>query len=125
MLDGVRVGLADHVGSLLELLAAEPDPELLLLDLKMPGANGFSALAHVRTSYPTLPVVVISARDDGDTVRRALGHGAAGFIPKSADNATLSRALHSVLRGEPGHPTASWMRACLRPNANSPSPWAA
>lgn len=100
VLEGARVCLADQVGSLLELLAVEPDPELLLLDLNMPGAQGFSALVHVRTSYPTLPVVIISARDDGDTVRRALGHGAAGFIPKSADNATLSAALHTVLRGE-------------------------
>ena len=100
VLPDVRVCVADQVGSLLELLVAEPDPELLLLDLNMPGAHGFSALVHVRTTCPTLPVVIVSARDDADTVRRALGHGAAAFIPKSADNEMLSQALHSVLRGE-------------------------
>ena len=101
-----RVVLADQVGSLLDLLAAEPDPELLLLDLNMPGAQGFSALVHVRTSYPALPVVIVSARDDATTIRRALGHGAAAFIPKSADNAMLSAALHAVLRGERWAPRA-------------------
>jgi DNA-binding NarL/FixJ family response regulator len=95
-----RVCLADQVGSLLMLLEQEPDAELLLLDLNMPGAQGFSALVHVRTAQPTLPVIVVSARDDADTVRRALGHGAAAFIPKSADSATLDAAIRSVMRGD-------------------------
>ncbi len=106
-LPDARVCLADQVGSLLSLLDSEPDAELLLLDLSMPGAHGFSALVHVRTTQPTLPVIVVSARDDADTVRRALGHGAAAFLPKSADSASLAAAIRTVLRGDrwapPGH----------------------
>ena len=90
---------AASVGALLEALDAHPQCELLLLDLNMPGANGFSALVHVRAAYPALPVVVVSAREDADTVRRALGHGAAGFIPKSADLDTLCMALERILDG--------------------------
>ncbi len=90
---------AASVGALLEALDAHPQCELLLLDLNMPGANGFSALVHVRASHPAVPVVVVSAREDADTVRRALGHGAAGFIPKSADLDTLCMALERILDG--------------------------
>jgi len=90
---------AASVGALLEALDAHPQCELLLLDLNMPGANGFSALVHVRAAHPALPVVVVSAREDADTVRRALGHGAAGFIPKSADLDTLCMALERILDG--------------------------
>lgn len=100
VLPDARVHLADQVGSLLTLLEQEPAADLLLLDLNMPGAQGFSALVHVRTTLPTLPVMVVSARDDADTVRRALGHGASGFVPKSADSATLNQAIRTVLRGD-------------------------
>ena len=62
---------AASVGALLEALDAHPQCELLLLDLNMPGANGFSALVHVRASHPAVPVVVVSAREDADTIRRA------------------------------------------------------
>lgn len=111
VLPTARVCLADQVGSLLSLLEQEPDADLLLLDLNMPGAQGFSALVHVRTNLPMLPVIVVSARDDADTVRRALGHGASGFVPKSADSGTLSAAIRTVLNGDrwapPGHQDAS------------------
>lgn len=91
---------AQDVATTLALAETHAQAELLLLDLNMPGANGFSALVHLRASYPGLPIVVVSAREDADTIRRALGHGAAGFIPKSADVPTLISALRAVLDGE-------------------------
>ena len=91
---------ADSVQSLVELAGAHPHADLLLLDLNMPGAHGFSALAHVRASFPALPVVVVSAREEPALMRRAIGHGAAGFIPKSSDIATIGTALHAILDGE-------------------------
>jgi DNA-binding NarL/FixJ family response regulator len=106
---------AQDVGSMLALADAYPQAELLLLDLNMPGANGFSALVHLRASHPSLPVVVVSAREDPDTVRRALGHGAAGFIPKSADVATLIGALRAVLDGESWAPLESARGGGLEP----------
>lgn len=90
---------ADQVSTLMDLAAAHPSADLLL-DLTMPGAHGFSALAHVRSVFPTLPVVVVSAREEPALMRRAIGHGAAGFIPKSADLSTIGAALRAVLDGD-------------------------
>jgi DNA-binding NarL/FixJ family response regulator len=95
-----RVYEADTVDTLLTLVARHPAAELLLLDLHIPGAHGFSALAHLRKLRPQLPVVMVSAREDRITIQRAMMHGAAGFIPKSADIATLDQALATVLAGD-------------------------
>jgi len=87
--------------SLFASAEAHPEADLLLLDLNMPGAHGFSALVHLRGVQPQLPIVVVSAREEPSVVRRALEHGAAGFIPKSSDTATIGIAIAAVLDG--GH----------------------
>lgn len=97
---GAAVAEAEDVAGLQGLIDAHPDAELLLLDLTMPGAHGFSALAHIRASRPALPVIVVSAREEPMVIRRALAHGASGFIPKSADAELIQSALQSVLDGE-------------------------
>lgn len=91
---------AEDVSSLLALIEAHPRAELLLLDLNMPGAHGFSALVHLLSVWPTLPVLVVSAQEDPALMRRAVGHGAAGFIPKSASIARIGEAIAAVLEGE-------------------------
>ena len=88
------------IGALYAAAESLPDADLLLLDLTMPGAHGFSALIHLRGLYPTLPIVVVSARSDALTMRRALAHGAMGFILKSADAQTIGNAVALVLSGE-------------------------
>ncbi|HQZ31390.1 MAG TPA: response regulator transcription factor [Arenimonas sp.] len=85
--------------SLFASAEAHPEADLLLLDLNMPGAHGFSALVHLRGVQPQLPIVVVSAREEPSVVRRALEHGAAGFIPKSSDTATIGLAIAAVLDG--------------------------
>ena len=87
--------------SLFASAEAHPEADLLLLDLNMPGAHGFSALVHLRGVQPQLPIIVVSAREEASVVRRALEHGAAGFIPKSSDTATIGVAIAAVLDG--GH----------------------
>ncbi|MFC0676283.1 response regulator [Lysobacter korlensis] len=98
---------ADSVAALYELVDAEPDADLLLLDLNMPGAQGFSALVHLRGLHPQLPIVVVSAREEPAVMRRALDHGAVGFIPKSANAATLGEAIGTVLDGDRWAPPAA------------------
>ena len=100
ILPGATLREAENVERLYALVEAEPDADLLLLDLNMPGAQGFSALVHLRAQHPELPVVVVSAREEPAVMRRALDHGAVGFIPKSADSATLAEALARVLDGD-------------------------
>jgi DNA-binding NarL/FixJ family response regulator len=97
---GTRFIEADSVATLLAALDAEPDADLLLLDLNMPGAYGFNALAHVRGSRPGLPVVVVSADDDAQTIAGALRYGAQGFIPKSTEAGQIGKAIEAVLAGE-------------------------
>jgi DNA-binding NarL/FixJ family response regulator len=91
---------ADHVGALLQLIELHSHADLLLLDLNMPGAHGFSALAHLRGLRPDLPVIVISAMDDAHTVRQALAFGAQGFVSKSASAEAIGASVRAVLDGE-------------------------
>lgn len=100
VLPGATLHEADSVDALYALADANPDADLLLMDLNMPGAQGFNALVHLRAVHPQLPVVVVSAREEPAVMRRALDHGALGFIPKSADSATISQAIGQVLDGE-------------------------
>lgn len=91
---------ADNISSLYRLVERHADADVLLLDLNMPGAAGYSALVYLRTQYPQLPIVIISAHEDPALMRRAVDHGAMGFIPKSVDSETLSIALEKIFMGE-------------------------
>ena len=84
----------------LERLEAMPDPDLVLLDLNMPDAQRFSALEQLRVDFPSLPVVMVSGSYDRVTVRDALAAGAAGFLPKTLDRATILDAIQQVMAGE-------------------------
>jgi DNA-binding NarL/FixJ family response regulator len=81
------------------LVADHPDAGLLLLDLTLPGADGFSLLEELRTDHPAIPVVVISASDRREDILRAIDLGAMGYIPKSSSNQVMLQALRLVLSG--------------------------
>ncbi|GEM76629.1 response regulator transcription factor [Vibrio sagamiensis] len=101
---GANLLEADTLNTLLELLEKQPEPDLVLLDLKMPGANGMSGLIQLRADYPHLPVVVVSASEEPSVVTQVKSHGAFGFIPKSSDMRQLVNALNQVLNGDPYFP---------------------
>ncbi|MGB7431145.1 MAG: response regulator transcription factor [Ahrensia sp.] len=84
----------------MKVLEAEPDMDLLLLDLSMPGTSGLSALVSVRAAFPALPVVIVSGTDDPSTVRRSIELGASGFISKQAGIDAIRAAVADVLAGE-------------------------
>ncbi|PNS08616.1 response regulator transcription factor [Solilutibacter silvestris] len=107
LLPQARIDEAENADALYAMVEAHPDADLLLLDLNMPGVHGFSALVHLRAMHPQLPVVMVSAREEPAVMRRALDHGAVGFIPKSSDAATLAHALQQVLDGERWVPEAA------------------
>lgn len=96
-LDCTEAGSFDEVVAQLEK-AGEVD--LVLLDLSMPGARGFSGLMYLRAQYPGVPVVVVSANDDPTAIRRCMEFGASGFIPKTLGVDGMRNAISRILRGD-------------------------
>jgi DNA-binding NarL/FixJ family response regulator len=82
-----------------DLVRTHADADLMLLDLGLPGADGFALLEELRNDYPTIPVVVLSGAESRENVTRALGLGAMGYIPKRYSNEVLIGALRLVLSG--------------------------
>jgi two-component system nitrate/nitrite response regulator NarL len=83
----------------LRLAGENPDLDAIFLDLEMPGMGGMRALETFGARHPMLPVIVLSSSEGPDDVRRALGAGALGYVPKSASSTTLMAALQFVLQG--------------------------
>ena len=100
VLPGSLVVEADSLESLQQAVDANPAADLLLLDLTMPGVSGFSALAWIRQNHASLPTVVVSAIEDPAVMRRALKHGASGFIPKSSSIGAIENGVDAVLQGD-------------------------
>ncbi|MGI6850921.1 response regulator [Mesorhizobium sp. 1B3] len=80
-------------------IGGNDDIDLVLLDLSMPGASGLSGLISLRGIHADVPMVVVSAHDDPETIRRALELGASGFISKSASIDDIRSAVAIVLDG--------------------------
>jgi DNA-binding NarL/FixJ family response regulator len=80
-------------------LESNPQMDLVLLDLAMPGVQGFSGLLYLRAQHPSVPVIVVSANDDRAVIRRCLDLQASGFIPKTTDIEAIRGAIRAVLEG--------------------------
>lgn len=91
---------AESADSLQQAIEQNDLIDLIILDLEMPGAHGYSTLIHLRSHFPAIPVVVISAHEDNETIGKAMHYGSSGFIPKSASLDSLAVALEQVLQGE-------------------------
>ena len=95
----------DSIKALQAAVESHPDADLVLLDLNMPGAHGFSGLVFMRGQYPGLPVVVVSGSEELQVMRRSIDYGASGFIPKSE-----CKASSAISRAQIGGQSSS---ACL------------
>jgi DNA-binding NarL/FixJ family response regulator len=96
----VRIEEAGSLDDVIAILENGDEPDLILLDLKMPGVQGFSGLMYLRAQYPGVPAVVVSANEDAPVIRRSLDFGASGFVPKSSTAEQIRAALAAVLEGE-------------------------
>jgi DNA-binding NarL/FixJ family response regulator len=74
--------------------------DLLLLDLSMPGMDGVRTLQVLRTEFPSVPILVVSAIEEPHVMRQTMDLGAAGFLPKSSPFSTITDAVQAVLAGE-------------------------
>jgi DNA-binding NarL/FixJ family response regulator len=100
LVPGSRVIEATGLDDLTGTLDREKEVDLVLLDLTMPGVQGFSGLIYLRAQHPDVPVVIVSANEDPVVIRRAVEFGAAGFIPKSLDSDRIGTAIQAVLAGD-------------------------
>jgi DNA-binding NarL/FixJ family response regulator len=82
----------------------ELDADVVLMDLTLPGLSGLEAIAALRTTRPTLPVVALTMHDTDGYRQAALAAGAGAFVPKGTLGRELVPAIHRVLRGQAGAP---------------------
>ncbi|MGH0028195.1 MAG: response regulator [Myxococcota bacterium] len=92
------VGVGD-AESALARVEQDDDLDLVLLDIELPGMDGFAGLAELRRRHPAVPVVLLSASERPEDVQRAIDGGASGFIPKSTQGSVLLGALRLVISG--------------------------
>lgn len=109
--DALRTALAQAfaastiatAASLAEVEAAldrQPDTDALLLDLDMPGMEGLTGLALLRSQHPTVPIIVVSAARDPAIARRTFDLGASAYVDKSASLDEIAATVAAVLAGE-------------------------
>jgi len=96
---GAEIAVAHDFDGIVAALDEQPDTDLVLLDLAMPGVRGFSGLLFLRSERPSTPVVVVSGNEERAVIRHCLEFGAAGFIPKSTALDAMRGAIIQVLDG--------------------------
>lgn len=97
--NGSTIEQTEDIQSTLEFVKHNDDLDLIILDLNMPGMTGLQGLLSLRNEFPTIPVVIISAERDKQTILQTLSYGAVGFIAKSSSKESIVEALESIFAG--------------------------
>ncbi|MEL6525181.1 MAG: response regulator transcription factor [Chloroflexota bacterium] len=93
------VGIGQDGAQAIELVA-EHKPDIILMDLKMPGKNGIQATRHIKAHYPETQVLVLTTYDADEWVFDAIRSGAAGYLLKNTPPADLIKAVKKTVAGE-------------------------
>ena len=101
----VSVIEAEDFVSAFAAITRQPEFDLILLDIRMPGVDGFTTLATLRRLFPALRIAILSGSVDVMDMRRAAEGGAVGYLPKSMDRQPLVNALRLLISGEKFFPT--------------------
>jgi DNA-binding NarL/FixJ family response regulator len=107
----VSIKEASSFDDLLVEIDKSPELEIIFLDLHMPGNDGFSGFTQLQNNHPDLIVIMVSSDENPDIMQKAINFGAAAFIPKSVDLATIANAINTVLAGD------TWLPANM-PDSN-------
>jgi DNA-binding NarL/FixJ family response regulator len=97
---GIELAGAAHTGPQAVELARGTQPDVVLMDLRLPGLTGIEATRQIVASSPRTAVVMLSMFDDDDSVFAALRAGARGYLLKGADQEAILRAVHAAAAGE-------------------------
>ena len=98
--DGVQVVAEAGNGPDAIQLVERDRPNLVLMDIALPGLSGLEAAARITTSWPQVRVIMLSMHSNEEYVRQALRAGASGYLLKGAEPPELELALKAVMRGE-------------------------
>ena len=82
------------------MLAESLQPDVILMDIKMPGMNGLQAMREILLTSPHIRILIVSMLEDDDSVFAAMRAGARGYVPKGANQAEMLRAIRAVANGE-------------------------
>jgi DNA-binding NarL/FixJ family response regulator len=96
----LTIAEAETLASARAILETNPSIDLILLDMQLPDCDGFEGLLSLRSQFPRVPVVMVSANLDDGVAGRALAFGAAGYIPKSSTCSDIDRAVKAALSGQ-------------------------
>ena len=81
-------------------MAESLQPDVILMDIKMPGINGLQAMREILNTSPHICILIVSMLEDDDSVFAAMRAGARGYVPKGANQAEMLRAIRAVANGE-------------------------
>ena len=101
--------------SIWHCLKKHPDVKLVLLDIQLPGLSGMDLLRRIAIEHPAMPIIMLSADHDSNTVSQALQWGASGFMPKNSLNQVLISAIRLVLAGGVYIPPEALLKSALKP----------
>ncbi|OJX43793.1 MAG: hypothetical protein BGO78_02170 [Chloroflexi bacterium 44-23] len=93
------VGEAENSEQAIDL-AGQLHPDVILMDISMPGSNGIEATRQICEKYPLMKVLILTVHEDRELLREALRCGASGYVLKQAVKSELINAIHAVTRGE-------------------------
>jgi len=103
--------------SIWQQLAQNSDVDLVLLDIQLPGLSGMELLKRIVQDRPQLPIIMLSADHDSETVSQALQFGASGFMPKNSLNQVLISAISLVIAGGVYIPPEALFKSAHKPSA--------
>jgi len=111
---GMRIVADAHNGREAIELHRKHQPDVTIMDLRMPGVSGFEAIAAIRSEFPSARIVVLSNYEGSEDVHRALEAGAMGYLVKSAGGEELLEAIEVVHRGRKYMPPSLAMMLAKR-----------
>lgn len=98
--DSAAVAETEDLHGALRYAEDNPDTDLILLDLNMPGMDGLNGIITLRTRHPDIPIVILSAEEEKNVVLKAVTYGAVGFITKSMPRDKITEAISQILDGQ-------------------------